>query len=267
MIWYLLSVVLLVVIPIVLLMPSDYAEEIASVFWVVMISTITQIGFLIAGTTAFVIFQHWVQNERYIAQLKTATLRAELVQLQNQINPHFLFNMLNNILVLLRENTEEAVIILHKLSDMLKYLFNENTKKEVLLSDDIHFLTDFLNLEKIRRDRFEITISVENAETDTADSRISVPPLLFLPFVENAVKHSGDSVNMSYIRLYFKVADGMLHFTCRNSKRPEPRRKNEFGGLGLVNIKRRLELLYSDSYSLDIQEDEISYTVQLSIKL
>ena len=219
-------------------------------------------GFLIAGITVLVLFQHWVRNERYIAQLEAATLRAELEQLQNQINPHFLFNMLNNILVLIRENSEEAVVILHKLSDMLKYLFNDNTKKEVLLGDDIHFLTDFLNLEKIRRDRFEFTVSVEN----DAESKF-VPPLLFIPFVENAVKHSADAVNLSYIRLNFSITDNMLHFNCHNSKPQKPRLKNGYSGLGLANIRRRLELLYSSHYSLHIQEDEASYTVHLAINL
>ena len=226
------------------------------------ISNIVQIGFVIAGTSAFVLFQHWARNERYIAKLEAATLQAELEQLQNQINPHFLFNMLNNILVLIQENPEEAVIVLNKLSDMLKYLYNENAKKEVLLNDDIHFLTDFLILEKIRRDRFEFTVSVENDA-----GKLFVLPLLFLPFVENAVKHGNDAVNPSFIRLNFGIKDDFLHFTCCNSKPVNPRKKNEYNGLGLINIQRRLELLFDNSHTLDITEDEITYTVQLTIKL
>jgi LytS/YehU family sensor histidine kinase len=225
-------------------------------------SSIVKIGFIFAGITAFVLFQHWAQNERTIAQLEATTMRAELEQLQNQINPHFLFNMLNNILVLIRENPEEAVVILHKMSDMLKYQFNDSTKKEVTLDNDIHFLTDFLNLEKIRRDRFEFSISVENQAENQ-----SIPPLLFIPFVENAVKHSADAINLSYIHLNFSIINNMLHFTCRNSKPLKPRKKNEYSGLGLVNIRRRLQLLYDEHYSLNIQEDESTYTVQLEIKI
>lgn len=259
---YLAVIVLLTIVFFTLLIPSDFIEEIRSVFWIFIISTIVKMGFLLSGTTAFVLFQHWARNERYIAQLEAATMRAELEQLQNQINPHFLFNMLNNILVLIRENPEEAVVILHKMRDMLKYLFNESTKKEVLLNDDIQFLTDFLNLEKIRRDRFEFTISIEN----NVESQY-VPPLLFIPFVENAVKHSADAVNLSYIRLHFSTKGDMLHFTCLNSRPLKSRKKSEFSGLGLTNIKRRLELLYEGNYSLNIQEDETSYTVQLAIKI
>ena len=259
---YLAVVLVLLIGFIALLLPSDAAEEFKSVFLIFIISSVVQIGFIIVGTTAMVLFQHWARNERYIARLEAVTMRAELEQLQNQINPHFLFNMLNNILVLIRENPEEAVVILHKLSDMLKYQFNDSTKKEVLLKDDIHFLNDFLNLEKIRRDRFEFTITVENE----AENKF-VPPLLFIPFVENAVKHGNDAVSLSYIRLYFSVKDDKLHFTCNNSKPLKPNKKNEFSGLGLANIKRRLELLYDENHSLNIREDDTSYTVQLSVNV
>jgi LytS/YehU family sensor histidine kinase len=132
----------------------------------------------------------------------------------------------------------------------------------VLLGNDIRFLTDFLNLEKIRRDRFEFNISVE----DNVENNY-VPPLLFIPFVENAVKHSNDAAKMSYIHLNFRKIDDTLHFACHNSKPLKPRKKNGFSGLGLINVRRRLKLLYDEHYSLDIQEDETTYTVQLTIKL
>ena len=258
---YVVSFVILLVGFIALLLPSSATEAFKPIFLIFMISTFVQVGFILTGSTAFVLFQHWARNERYIAQLEAANMRAELEQLQNQINPHFLFNMLNNILVLIRENPEEAVVVLQKLSDMLKYQFNDSAKKEVRLDDDIRFLTDFLNLEKIRRDHFEFTVTVENDM-----SGVLVPPLLFIPFVENAVKHSADA-NMSYIRLSFKTTDNRLHFTCRNSKPLQPRKRNEFSGLGLVNIKRRLELLYDEKHSLNIQEDNASYNVHLIIKI
>jgi hypothetical protein len=219
--------------------------------------------FFIAVTTAIVIFQHWARNERYIAQLEAATMRAELEQLQNQINPHFLFNMLNNILVLIHENPAQAEVILREMSDMMKYQFNISANKAVLLNEDIQFLTDYLNLEKIRRDRFEFTITSENNVENTL-----LPPLLFIPFVENAVKHSNDAVDLSYIWLHFGATSDTLFFTCRNSKPFEHRKeKNKFSGIGLTNIQRRLYLLYEDTYSLDIMEDELNYTVQLKINI
>jgi len=151
---------------------------------------------------------------------------------------------------------------MHKMSEMLKYQFNDSTKKEVLLNDDIRFLTDFLNLEKIRRDHFEFSIAADEHAKNQY-----VPPLLFIPFVENAVKHSADAAKLSYIRLYFKLTDNRLHFTCQNSKPLQPRKKNEFSGLGLANSRRRLDLLYDSHYSLNINEDESTYTVQLAINI
>jgi len=260
---YCMSITLLVVAFVLLQNePSEYREASFGEIFIFVFATVAQTGFLVAGITAFVLFQHWARNERYIAELEASAMRAELEQLQNQINPHFLFNMLNNILVLIRVNPEEAVVILHKMSDMLKYQFNDSSKKEVSLKDDIHFLTDFLNLEKINRDRFEFTVFVEN-NTDS----VFVPPLIFIPFVENAVKYSSDTVDASCIHLCFRIIEGALHFSCHNSKPLQPRRKNKHNGLGLVNVRRRLTLLYHEDYSLDIHEDETSYTAQLSIKI
>jgi sensor histidine kinase YesM len=259
---YVAAIVLVVILLFVMFLHSNFGSETTGIVVLSSISYIVQIAFMFVGPTAFVIFQHWARNERYIARLEAATMRAELEQLQNQINPHFLFNMLNNILVLIRETPKEAVVILHKMSDMLKYQFNVSTKKEVLLKDDIHFLTDFLNLEKISRDRFEFSVSIDNDIDD-----VPVPPLIFIPFVENAVKHSADAVNLTYIRLNFKTTDNMLHFTCVNSKPLQPSGKNEFSGLGLTNIKRRLELLYNENHALSVHEDETSYTVQLTFSI
>ena len=256
------SCVLSIIIFAFIVLSLSLFEAIKDYWWLYLIINAITTCLILGGSTAFVLFQRWARNERYIAQLEAATMRAELEQLQNQINPHFLFNMLNNILTLISENPEEAAVILRKLSDMLKYQLNDSGKKEVQLKNDIQFLTDFLNLEKIRRDHFEFSISVENITDD-----VVVYPLLFIPFVENAVKHSADAVNLSFIRLNFKTENNMLHFTCHNSKPLRPNKKNEYNGLGLTNIKRRLELLYDQNHSLNIQEDEKSYTVNLSIKL
>ena len=262
MILYFTTITLLVFVFIMILLPSDLINERFGIQGIIIISNIVQIGFIQAGITAIVLFQHWARNERHIGQLEAVTMQAELEQLQNQINPHFLFNMLNNILVLIRESPEEAVVILHKMSDMLKYQYHAGTNREALLNDEIHFLTDFLNLEKIRRDHFEFAISTDERIKDK-----SVPPLLFIPFVENAVKHSNDTVNLSYVRLNFSFTDDKLFFCCFNSKPLNPQKKTAYGGLGLTNIKRRLELLYDGNYSLDIREEETTYIVQLKIKI
>ena len=162
--------------------------------------------------------------------------------------------------MLIKKNPEEASRVLFKLEDMLRYQINDSAKEQVLLSSEIHFLNDFLNLEKVRRDKFEYVISKEGDI-----SEVWLPPLLFIPFVENAVKHNVDSENSSYVYLGFKVWDKQLEFQCINSKPKIALQKNEVGGLGLKNIKRRLELLFPEHYTLEIEESEISYTVYLHL--
>ena len=226
------------------------------------VSDIIKISFPIISVSVMLLFQYWVRNERHIAELEAARLRSELEQLQNQVNPHFLFNMLNNIIVLTKTNPGEAANILHKLSNMLQYQFRGFTKQSIRLGDDIYFLADYLNLEKLRRDNFEFSITADGGAEE-----ISLPPLLFIPFVENAVKHNNDNRNLSFVRLRFDRENDNLGFVCVNSKPLRPMRKDEVGGLGLPNVRRRLDLLYGNRYRLEITENEASYTVQLSIEL
>lgn len=189
-----------------------------------------------------------------------ATSRSELNFLKNQINPHFLFNMLNNANIMVDEDPRMASHILDKLDDMLQYQFNDSTQDGVWLKTDINFLSDFLALEKVRRDHFEYSVAIEgNIE------EVRVPPLLFIPFVENAVKHNLDT-NNSYVHIRFCMDESRLSFECENPK-PEKTVKRDTGGLGLVNIKRRLDLLFDRNYVLDITETETTYTVKLGLKL
>ena len=221
-------------------------------------------GLMIAGTSTLELLRHWIDYGQRIGELESATLQSELKHLKRQINPHFLFNMLNNANVLIKKSPEEASQLLFKLEDLLRYQIHDSAKDRVPLRSDIHFLNDFLNLEKVRRDKFEYTISGEG-EIDT----ISLPPLLFIPFVENAVKHNPDSENESYVHLSFKVWRQELVFQCINSKpaqQPEAGTERS-GGLGLKNIRRRLELLYPSKHSLEIEENDRCYKVNLKLTL
>jgi sensor histidine kinase YesM len=234
-------------------------------FWILSLYTVTsiiKISFTVISVSVVLLFQYWVRNERHIAELETATLLSELEQLQNQVNSHFLFNMLNNIIVLTKTNPGEAANVLHKLSDMLKYQFHGFTGQAIRLGDDIRFLTDYLNLEKLRRDNFEFTVTA-----DAGAEEISLPPLLFIPFVENAVKHNNDNRRLSFVRLRFGLDNDMLCFECVNSKPLRPMRRDEAGGLGLPNVRRRLDLLYGNRHRLEITENDTIYAVRLTIEL
>lgn len=225
-------------------------------------SGILTMGFVTAGSAAISLFTHWLRYNLRIDELESTTLQSELTFLKNQINPHFLFNMLNNANVLIKRNPEEASKVLFKLEDLLRYQINDSSRERVSLASDIRFLNDYLNLEKIRRDNFRFTM-----EQEGDIESIWIQPLLFIPFVENAVKHSFDSEHPSSVRISFKVDDNRLEFHCENSKPSVAVSKSKVGGIGLANIQRRLGLLYPDRYQLELKEDETRYSVILSITL
>ena len=146
------------------------------------------------------------------------------------------------------------------LSDLLRYQLYDSTKEKIVLAKDIAFIQNFLGLEKIRKNDFTYTVHAEG-NMDT----VLLPPFLFIPFVENAVKHGASTVGHSYLTVSFKIIDKQLHFYSENSK-PAVKYAG-IGGLGLANIKRRLELLYPGTHTLEIKEDVDKYTVNLIISL
>lgn len=236
------------------------AVDYMSIFFSYINATI-MISIIITYSSTLIIFKNWIEYSRRIKELYTATLETEVQQLKNQINPHFLFNMLNNANIMVKHNPRLASQILIKLDDLLCYQIEDSLREDVDLNADIRFLTSYLDLEKIRRDRFNYSISKKGDMND-----IRIPPLLFIPFVENAVKHSPDNKNTSYINISFEVMDNLLLFSCENSKPSKTFRKKD-GGLGLANVNRRLELLYENEYLLDIKEEETTYTINLELRL
>ncbi|MBX2896104.1 MAG: histidine kinase [Cyclobacteriaceae bacterium] len=236
---------------------ADAYREAASVLSVSFIILV-----LTMSSTAIKLFQRAVVDSMRINELEKASMRAEMEQLKNQINPHFLFNMLNNVNVLTQKDPHKASQVLMKLSDLLRYQLYDSARTSVLLTADIHFLEDFLNLEKTRRDSFEYLVSKQGDL-----SGIQMAPLLFITFVENAVKHNMDSEKQSYVQLYFTVHNRVLHFKCINSKPRITVSKSNVGGLGLANVKRRLELIYPEKHLLIIDDQPDTYTASLTIQL
>lgn len=221
----------------------------------------TLILVLVAASSSIKLFQKWIMDRQLIFELEASRTSVELEQLKNQINPHFLFNMLNNANVLTKKDPDKASQVLVRLSDLLRYQLYDSARDKVLLTSDIHFLEDFLNLEKVRRDHFDFLISKEGPLTG-----VQIPPLLFISFVENAVKHNNDTAKSSYVHLFFEVTDDKLLFRCINSK-PMVNAVSTSGGLGLTNIRRRLELLFPLSHTLTITDDPETYGVTLTIKI
>ncbi len=222
---------------------------------------------IILVTTMIKLFQRWMRDNERIAELNNITLTMELNELRNQINPHFLFNMLNGIKALVRSDPEKATVVILKLSEFLRYQLYENNDEKILLRSEINFLTNFLDLEKLRRDNLSTDISSPTAPRII--NSVFLPPNLFTTFVENAVKHSVTISGVgSYIRIKIEIKEDKLYFNCVNSKDPDYRPSNEkHSGLGLTNIKRRLELLYADNYVLEITSTENEHTIQLTVPI
>jgi len=229
-------------------------------FAINLLSTTIAIFLLFVGTTTLVLFKYWILDMQQAEELESATLQLELKLLENQINPHFLFNMLNNANIMITKEPDTAIHIIAKLEDMLRYQMDESTREYVYLKEEIDFLNDFLELEKTRRDYFNYTISI-----DGEPDRIQIPPLLFITFVENAVKHNQDS-QASFVHIAFEIKEGKLIFTCENSIPQRPQNK-QVGGIGLANIRRRLNLLYKNNYSLEHTKTETDYMVRSELKL
>lgn len=237
-------------------------------FFYEMLASVNILTMLVFSSTSIKLFQQWARDTERINELEKNSLQLELKELKNQINPHFLFNMLNNVNVLVKKNPEKASMTILKLSDFLRYQLYDNNQDSVLLTSEIQFLKDFMELEKIRRDDFSFNLSIEN-KTATEDmvSQLVLPPNLFITFIENAIKHSVDLDEPSEVFILFQIFDKELIFTSSNTKPEEPIEIMQKGGLGLANVKRRLELLYGKDFELKIEDSQRNYTATLILPI
>lgn len=217
----------------------------------------------IMTSTFLKIFQLWIKNNEKMQELERQATESELQALRSQIQPHFLFNMLNSINTLLYIDPEKASYTITKLSDFLRHLLYQTHEEQVFLSSELRFLNDYLSLEAMRRDDFtyEITYSEKNVQG------IQIPPNILLILAENAVKHSVDSLSPTYIYMKCEEKEGLLHFSVRNSVPLEPHRKHKCSGIGLPNLNRRLELLYGERFSLSQERLPQEYIVTLTLPL
>ncbi|MDX8338515.1 histidine kinase [Draconibacterium sp. IB214405] len=190
---------------------------------------------------------------------------AELKLLKAQIHPHFLFNTLNNLYGLTMEKSDEAPDLVLRLSDILDYILYRCNEKRVLLFDEISNLQNYIAIEKLRySEKLSITVDFPD-ETDN----LQIAPLLLLPFVENAFKHGvSNNPGTASVSISLKVQHTTMSFYITNSKNPLSAQTDSYSkGIGLKNVKKRLELLYPNKYDLKIDEKEDSFSVTLSLEL
>jgi two-component system, LytTR family, sensor kinase len=205
----------------------------------------------------------WYRNQIKQKETEKQNISNELAMLKAQINPHFLFNTLNNIKSLIKSLPSKAIYSIDKLTGIMHYMFYESSIDTVLLENEIGHINNYLDLEKIR-----------NTNPDFIDFKITgdyngiaVPPLIFMPFIENAFKHGNKMSPAPGIIIKLDVSKNNIHFEIRNFIKQNYEMHNSNSGFGLSNIRRRLDLLFGKKYKLDITKENKIFNVNLNLIL
>ncbi|WPV00613.1 histidine kinase [Mucilaginibacter sp. cycad4] len=227
----------------------------------------TVIVALVLGiSTSITAIQKWQMDIRLRQALEQDKISSELSFLKAQINPHFFFNTLNNIYALTHVNAETSRKALHQLSRMMRYVLYDTQHGTALLSQEIAFIKDYISLMELRlTEKVTITFTPPAHTND-----VTVAPMIFLPFVENAFKHGISATEPSTIRIIIDQHDNLLELKVENGIYKDHNLNiGENKGIGLTNTIRRLDLLYAGKYKLDITEDAAAniYTVHLTLNL
>jgi two-component system, LytTR family, sensor kinase len=204
----------------------------------------------------------WFETQKLKSQLILQNKASELALLRSQVNPHFLFNTLNNIYSLVYQKSEDAPAALMKLSSIMRYMLYDANTDKVLLEKEVEYLQSFIELQKLRlRQQDFVELSVQG----NLNGR-TIAPMLLIPFVENAFKHGSKSASNPGIRINLTAEPEKLFFEVSNYTRKNPATTEESGGIGLHNIQRRLDLLYPGKHSLVITENPEIFNVKLIIE-
>lgn len=225
-----------------------------------------QTSYAVGLTMVLRLSMQWYQREKEKSELMRLTSETELKYLKSQINPHFLFNSLNSIYALALQKSEKAPQTVLMLSDMLRYLLYEAGEKKVTIDKEIAYLNNYLELERIRLgNRGEITF-----EYETDSDEYLIEPMLLMPFLENSFKHGLNKVaHEGWIKIELFINEGILTFLISNNikSKSSESNKNEVGGIGIVNVKKRLNLLYPNKHKLLVENNNYVYKVALELNI
>ncbi len=215
-------------------------------------------------STGIKVINQWLQSERRSKLIENEKLKTELSFLKTQINPHFLFNTLNNIYALAADKSDLTAPAVMKLSSIMRYVLSEAKNETVPLEKEIHFTNDYIELQKMRTTS-KTCIVFTIAGTPNGQQ---ISPLLFLPFVENAFKYGLSAREQSPISILLQIQKNNISLKVKNNKHQGSVLKPDYNtGIGLDNTKRRLDLLYPNRHTLVIDDEPASYTINLNILL
>ncbi len=227
-------------------------------------------GNILSGFASNLIFcairffeEHYKMSQEH-AKLQRAHLEDELHLLRAQINPHLMFNVLNHIHILMKKNVDRADDLLMRYSDVLRYQLYECNRESVSLEKEVDYLKDIVEVEKMRWGnelKVDCNWNIENGKTE-------ISPLLLIPFVENAFKHvSRLPSETGYVNITLNQESNILRLIVENSRANQALQKKDASGLGLENVKKRLEILYPGKHELAVQKTDTVYKTTLTITL
>jgi two-component system LytT family sensor kinase len=221
---------------------------------------------LVSTGAALKLLLDYARAQKRLAEITKETAEAELKFLKSQINPHFLFNSINSVYFLIDKSNKEAREALHKFSEMLRYQLYECSGEKIDIEKELMYLKDYVDLQRLRKDeRYRVNFFC------SADVKgFAIEPLLLIPFVENSFKHLSHFSNgkVNQVDIDVSRSNGEFSFTVSNTVDYSSKGSTEpVGGIGLKNVKRRLELLYPEKHSLTIKEEEGWFKVKLKLKI
>ncbi|HTR28700.1 MAG TPA: histidine kinase [Puia sp.] len=220
--------------------------------------------FILMGSTAFRVIADKIREQQRAKEKETENLKTELSFLRSQVSPHFMFNVLNNMVALARKKSDLLEPSLIKLSSLLRYMLYETDEDKVLLEKEIDYLKSYIELQA---QRFGKNVDIQ-CRFESVTGGFVIEPMLLIPFVENAFKHGTGLVPQAQIDIRLKLENGQLFFCVRNRyHETQEWEKDKTSGIGLTNVKRRLNLLYPKSHSLEISKEGGWYSVLLKLNL
>ena len=223
-------------------------------FWINVLVVISAVGARYAI--------RWNEMQIALKEEKQRNAEAELAWLKNQLNPHFLFNTLNNISSLVQIDQDTAQESIGQLSDLLRYTLYESNHELVPVEGEIEFMNNYIELMRLRCNE----LATVEVDLQIPIKPMRIVPLLFISLIENAFKHGVNSRKSSFVRIRFKAEGDDLVFTCENSDHPKPDVNRSGSGIGLENLRRRLDLAYPGRYRYDQALRENSYFVQITLR-
>lgn len=241
------------------IIPEDFQFRGGAIFF-----TVVAVVFVLAISTAYGFIMYQIRQEKIREEEAQIRLRSELSFLRSQISPHFIFNILNSIVYLVRTKSPRAEEVILKLSELMRYMLYNKEGEQVPLEKEVNYLRNYIDLQKVR---FDEDVAIDFQQQGQI-SHQQIESMLLIPFVENAFKHGVGLIESPEISIYLKVEKDSISFQVKNKRNASiQEEKDSSSGIGLRNVKRRLDLLYPKHHEIEIRDEGEWFMVKLELSL